>query len=80
MTTQGNATRFNNNRLWEHRLHRPYDYANEGLLRHMMSPRITRTTNPILKYMLGFVETSFVFIMKYVDMLQNYWNYNWKNR
>lgn len=80
MISEANGTRFNNNRLWEHKLHAPYDYANEGLIKHIISPRLVNAKNPFLQYMLKFVESSFIFIMKYVDILQNYFNYNWKNR
>lgn len=75
-----NGLRFNSYRLYETRLHMPYDYANDGLLKHMISPRIRDTKNPVLKYMLHYVESSLVFVMKSVDILQNIHNYNWKNR
>ncbi len=80
MIIEANGNHFNTYRTWEHQLHRPYDYENEGLLKRIMSSRITESKNPILRYMLQFVETSLVFTMKYVDILQNYFNYNWKNR
>ena len=75
-----NGTRFKNYGLYEIQKNRPYDYANKGLLNRIVSRRISRTTNPILKYVLQFVEQSLIFQMKYVDMLQNVFNYNWKNR
>ncbi len=80
MKIYANGTRFNRYGDYETQLHRPYDYANNGLLRHIMSRRIVNTNNPVLKYILQIVEQSLVFQMKYVDMLQNVFNYNWKNR
>lgn len=75
-----NGTRFDNYRLYETKLHTRYDYANEGLLRHLVSPRIRNTKNPILRFMLAYIEQSLIFSMKSVDILQNFYNYNWKNR
>lgn len=75
-----NGTKFNAYRLFETHLHARYDYANDGLLRHLISPRIRDTKNPVLKYMMHYIESSLVFAMKSVDILQNIHNYNWKNR
>ena len=75
-----NGTRFDNYRLYETKLHTRYDYANEGLLRHLVSPRIRNTKNPILRFILAYIEQSLIFSMKSVDILQNFYNYNWKNR
>jgi hypothetical protein len=75
-----NGTRFNDYRLYETRLHARYDYANEGLLRHLISPRIRDTKNKVLQFILAYVEQSLIFSMKSVDILQNFHNYNWKNR
>lgn len=80
MKTASNGVRYKNNRLWETRLHAPYDYVNDGLLRHMMSPRIVNSQNPVLQYIIKNVEASLVFAMQYIDILQNCFNYNWKNR
>ncbi len=75
-----NGTRFESYRHYENQLHRRYDYKNEGLLKLLISPRLRDTRNPILKYMLSYIESSLVFAMKSVDILQNFHNYNWKNR
>jgi hypothetical protein len=80
MTIDENAKHHNVDRLWERKLHQPYDYANDGLLGHLMSPRITQSKNPITVFVLRFVENSLVYAMKYVDKLYNFFNYNWKNR
>ena len=75
-----NGTRFEQYRLYETKLHARYDYANEGLLKHLISRRIRDTKNPILQYVLIYIEKNLVFAMKSVDILQNIHNYNWKNR
>lgn len=80
MVVLKNGTRFENYRLYETRLHARYDYANEGLLRHLISPRIRDTKNKVLQFILAYVEQSLIFSMKSVDILQNFYNYNWKNR
>lgn len=75
-----NGTRFEQYRLYETKLHARYDYANEGLLKHLISRRIRDTKNPILQYVLIYIEKNLIFAMKSVDILQNIHNYNWKNR
>lgn len=75
-----NGFKYESYRLYETQLHRRYDYTNHGLLKLLISPRLRNTRNPILKYMLSYMESCLVFTMKYVDVLQNFYNYNWKNR
>lgn len=62
---------------WERRKHQPYDYAKKGLLNKILPEVITSTTNPTTARMLDFVEYSLVFLMKYVDVLKNFKDYNW---
>jgi hypothetical protein len=45
-----------------------------------MSKQIVNTTNPALKVLLQFVESSLFFVMKYTDILKNFKNIHWKNR
>lgn len=80
MELRGNGTRFVNYYKWEAVSQKPYDYAREGLLKRIMSPSIVNTTNPMLKILLEFVESSLVFVMKYVDILKNFKNIHWNNR
>ena len=80
MEMRGNGTRFNNYYLWENVHQQEYDYAREGLLKRIMSPTIVNTTNSMLKILLQFVESSLVFVMKYVDILKNFKNIHWNNR
>lgn len=80
MEIRNNGTRFINYDRWEDIKHMPYDYTKHGLLNHIMSNHIVNTTNPILKVILQFVESSLFFVMKYTDMLKNFKNTHWKNR
>ena len=80
METNSNGTRFKNYYLWENRKNMPYDYSREGLLKHIMSPVILNTKNTALKMLLDYIESSFIFIMKYTDILKNFKNIHWKNR
>jgi hypothetical protein len=80
METNSNGTRFKNYYLWEDRKNMPYDYSREGLLKHIMSPVILNTKNQALKILLDYIESSFIFVMKYTDILKNFKNIHWKNR
>jgi hypothetical protein len=80
MEINNNGTRFNKYYLWEDKKYISYDYARDGLLKHIMSPVILETNNPTLKILLQFVESSLIFAMKYVDILKNFKNTHWKNR
>ena len=80
METRNNGMRFFDYRNWENIKHQPYDYTKDGLLQHIMSNSIVNTTNPVLKFLLQYVETSLIFVMKYTDILKNFKNIHWKNR
>lgn len=67
-------------RHWEKKLHQPYDYKHEGLLQHIMSNKIVNATNPILNIIKGVYEHLCVFMLQYVDVLNNFKNPSWKNR
>ena len=80
MEVNGNGKRFDNYYKWESVSYTKYDYTKHGLLKHIMSPMIVNTTNPLLGILLQFVESSLVFAMKYTDILKNFKNIHWKNR
>jgi hypothetical protein len=80
MEVRNNGTRFLEYYKWENVKHQSYDYAKYGLLKHIMSPVIVNTTNPVLKVLLQYVESSLMFVMKYTDVLKNFKNIHWKNR
>lgn len=80
MEARSNGMRFLEYRKWENKKHLVYDYAKDGLLQHIMSPTIVYTSNSILKYLLNYVESSLMFVMKYTDILKNFKNPHWRNR
>lgn len=80
MEARSNGMRFIEYRKWEDTKNTPYDYAKDGLLKHIMSPSIVNTSNTILKHLLNYVESSLMFVMKYTDILKNFKNPHWRNR
>lgn len=80
MEVRDNGMRFDKYYKWEKVKHSPYDYKRNGLLNKIMSNSILNTTNPALKIILQYVESSLVFVMKYTDVLKNFKNIHWKNR
>ena len=80
MEKRQNGQRFYNYELWEDKKYLPYDYARNGLLKHIMSSSIVDTENSILKPIIQYLESSLIFVMKYVDILKNFKNIHWKNR
>lgn len=80
MEIRSNGTRFAEYNKWENIKHQPYNYAEKGLLNHIISPAIVNTTNPVLKILLQYMENSMIFLMKYTDILKNFKNIHWKNR
>lgn len=80
MEIRGNGNRFVNYHKWEIVRHQPYDYTKHGLLKYIMSPVIVNTTNNVLKMILQYVESSLIFVMKYIDILKNFKNIHWNNR
>ncbi len=75
-----NGYRFEYLKKYEKKLHQPYDYRTNGLLNKILSHKVHQTKNPILKQVLNIYEKNIEFMMSYVDILQNFFNYNWKNR
>lgn len=80
MEIRNNNTRFFNYDKWEIRKYESYNYIKNGLLNHIMSKSIVNTTNPVLKVILQFVESSLFFVMKYTDILKNFKNIHYSNR
>lgn len=88
MIVSENGRYYDKYMLWEHKLHQPYDYRprdwqgpkEHPLLRKIMSHKILDSDNILLQYMLRIMEGSIVYCLNYIDILQNYLNYNWKNR
>lgn len=80
MIVYNNGYRWKDVCLWEKRLHTPYDYERNGLLKLLLSPAITSSKNPVLKMMTYYIEKSVVLLMKGTDVLRNFKNPNWRNR
>jgi hypothetical protein len=80
MIRNENGARFSEFKKWEDTKNQPYDYKENGLVNHILSHKIHKTKNPILKFILQYYEKSLVYCMKYVDILNNYKNYMKYNR
>ena len=80
MITRTNGERYINYKKWSKTANLNYDYESNGILTNIMSKRIIDTTNPILQFILGIVEKSLIFVLKYVDELKNFKNFHYKNR
>lgn len=80
MEIRGNGSRFNDYEIWENKKNLPYNYQKNGLLKYLMSPSIVNTNNSMLKIVIQFVESSLIYVMKYVDILKNFKNIYWTNR
>ena len=80
MKVYENRYRFINYDAFEQRLHQPYNYTKHGLLKHLMSHKITESKNKPLQAILSFVDRSFVQLLHYIDELKYFKNYLWKNR
>lgn len=80
MIQNSNGSRYNSYKKFEHSLHQPYDYRSKGILNKILSHKIYNTTNPILKYVLSIYEQSIIYVFNYIDILENFFNYNRYNR
>lgn len=80
MKVSENGRYYERYRFWEKKKNQPYDYKHEGLLKRIMSHKIIESENAPLQYMLQTLEQSLLYCMNYIDVLNNYFNYNWKNR
>ena len=80
MEIRANGTRYSNYKKWNKTKNEPYDYSNNGLLKHLMSGLIVNSKNEYLQILLNFYEKSIIFLLKYVDELKNFKKFYWKNR
>ena len=80
MEINQNGTKYKNYVLWESTKQTPYDYERNGLVKRIVSKPIAETTNPILKFMLNFYESSMVFMFKAIDLLKHFKDIHWFNR
>lgn len=80
MIYKENGSRFKCYKYWENTKQTPYNYKEEGLLKHIMSKKIVESSNDILQNILTFVEQSLFYLMKYTDGLKHFKDFHWKNR
>ena len=79
MEIHENGHRFANNFKWETLKNQPYNYSQNGLVKHLLSHSITESENPILKFILSYYESSIIYFFRAADILKNFHNFNWKN-
>lgn len=75
-----NGNRYAYIEKYEEKLNQPYDYVNNGLLKHLMSQRVILTDNEITKFILRVFEKEITSLLKVVDYLANFKNPYFKNR
>jgi hypothetical protein len=80
MTVYPNGKRYQYTKLYDEELNSPYNYSDDGLLRHMMSPRIVDSNNPITRFIVCVFEKEIVMLLKLTDILANFKNPYFKNR
>lgn len=80
MQAYSNGNRYRYTKLYDEELNTPYDYEGDGLLRHLMSARITNSPNPITKFLVNVFEQEIVMLLKLTDVLANFKNPYFKNR
>ncbi len=80
METHNNGYRFYNYSKWNVIKNAPYDYERNGLLKHLMSHTIVESKNKALQALLSFIENSLIILMKYIERLQHFKDYAYKNR
>ena len=79
MEIKENGARFENYYKWETRHNAPYDYQKNGLVKHLLSPRITSSKNSFLQLILSIYENSIEYVLKSTDIVKHFKNFNWKN-
>lgn len=80
MVTLPNGTRYNYTQYYDQVLNQPYNYAREGLLKHLVSKRLVTSENSITRFMYQVFEKQMVFVLKYADLLANFKNPFFRNR
>lgn len=56
----------------------PYDYKNKGILPQVLPKVITQTKNKTTQIVLQLIETTTIFLLKYVDELKYFKNWNYR--
>lgn len=78
MIYRPNGTRWKYIKKHQSIKHQPYDYAEEGLLCKLLPPNTYNTKNKTTKAVFDFVDDICIRLLKYVEILKNFknWNYN----
>ena len=58
--------------------HQPYDYENKGLLVKLLPEHVIATDNTTTRAVFKFVEEICVRLLKYVDDLMHFKDWNWR--
>ena len=80
MKVYPNGTRYEYTSLYDDVLNQPYDYEKNGLLKYLMSGRITNSPNPITSFLVRVFEKEIVMLLRVTDVLANFKNPYFKNR
>lgn len=73
-----NGTRWKFIRLHGFAKHKPYDYANEGLLNKLLPEHVYNAKNTTTRAVFNFVEDICVRLLQYVDDLRHFKDWNWR--
>lgn len=76
-TYRPNGTRWKYLKQHTRAKHRPYDYEDKGLLVKLLPSQVINTDNTTTKATLAFVEDVLVRMLRYIDVLRYFkdWNY-----
>lgn len=77
MLYRESGTRCSYLKFFEHQLHLPYDYEEEGLMNKVLPPHVVAATAPTTQALIQFMDKLFTWLMKYVDELKQFKNYNY---
>jgi len=80
METHSNNHRFYNYNAWENKLHQPYDYERNGLLKYILSHKLVESKNTTFQYLLKYIENSLIIVMKFAERLQHFKDPAYSNR
>ena len=80
MRSYPNGHRYEYTQVYEETLNQPYDYEKNGLLKYLMSGRITNSPNPITSFLVRVFEKEIVMLLRVTDVLANFKNPYFKNR
>lgn len=80
MEKRTNGTRFLKFSRWGQPREATYDYMQKGIKQHLFSRHIAESKNETLYMILKFFEKTTFFLLKYIDELKYFKDYNRKNR